>query len=328
MDYQKHFVIALYFAEICVFCVYAVLYAVARRQGAGKTPFVFCVIMFIRLIVKLVYFYVEFYVAGWALNVFINLAMDSTYVVSMFWLLRLISEYSDIPFRRKTLQKIAAFFFVFGFFMISLLAVDRLSNHLIIINGEVPTFFYTLNEIFYLTVAISSIVPFFLGALRQKEKRVKAVTLTASTLFAAYTVWVFLWNVSFVFLSVEPIRHVKPFDGVLFFALAMMVLMPFLAKTGFSEKDGLPQAISPDENDSAVAAFSTAYSLTAREHEVLALTYRGMSSSEVANTLYITLNTVKRHLYNIYKKCAVGNKYELIYKINHFVPQTGGNTPI
>ncbi len=53
--------------------------------------------------------------------------------------------------------------------------------------------------------------------------------------------------------------------------------------------------------------------LTKRERETLALLYRGHSNRSMADQLYITENTVKFHLKNIYSKLGVGSRLQAIY---------------
>ena len=53
------------------------------------------------------------------------------------------------------------------------------------------------------------------------------------------------------------------------------------------------------------------YDLTAREKEIALLLTKGMSNQEIADTLFISLATVKTHTHNIYRKTATKNKSEL-----------------
>ena len=52
--------------------------------------------------------------------------------------------------------------------------------------------------------------------------------------------------------------------------------------------------------------------LSNREAEVAELVSKGLSNKEVANQLFVTENTVKFHLTNIYKKMSVKSRAQLI----------------
>lgn len=57
------------------------------------------------------------------------------------------------------------------------------------------------------------------------------------------------------------------------------------------------------------------YNITPREKEILELLSRGLLYKEVAENLGISINTLKRHIYNIYEKLHVDNKVEAINKV-------------
>ena len=50
--------------------------------------------------------------------------------------------------------------------------------------------------------------------------------------------------------------------------------------------------------------------LSEREVEVLRLIAEGKSNSQISNELFITVNTVRFHLANIYQKLSVSNRTE------------------
>jgi len=56
-------------------------------------------------------------------------------------------------------------------------------------------------------------------------------------------------------------------------------------------------------------------SLTKKEKEVLDLLAKGFLYKEIADRLFITVNTVKQHIHRIYEKLHVTNKAEAINKI-------------
>lgn len=62
--------------------------------------------------------------------------------------------------------------------------------------------------------------------------------------------------------------------------------------------------------------FFSIYSLTNREKEIVFLILKGLSYLEISDKLYISFETVKTHINNIYKKTKVSGKVELIQLFN------------
>ena len=60
--------------------------------------------------------------------------------------------------------------------------------------------------------------------------------------------------------------------------------------------------------------YPTGTPLTLREGEILRLAARGMKNKDIANTLFISLRTVKAHLTNIFNKLGVGSRTDAIVK--------------
>lgn len=61
------------------------------------------------------------------------------------------------------------------------------------------------------------------------------------------------------------------------------------------------------------------FSITKREEVIIGEIYKGLTNKEIAYNLKISINTVKTHLYRIYKKCNLNNSTALIklfYRIN------------
>ena len=53
------------------------------------------------------------------------------------------------------------------------------------------------------------------------------------------------------------------------------------------------------------------YELTKRETEIVELVYCGKTNQEIADELFISLKTVKAHIYNIFKKTGSKNRTQL-----------------
>ena len=56
------------------------------------------------------------------------------------------------------------------------------------------------------------------------------------------------------------------------------------------------------------------YGITPREVEVLTMLSKGLTYQEVADGLFISVKTLKKHIYNIYEKLHVDNKVEALNK--------------
>lgn len=62
--------------------------------------------------------------------------------------------------------------------------------------------------------------------------------------------------------------------------------------------------------------FYERYHITHREQDIIENVIEGYEQKEIAANLKISVHTVKKHIGNIYNKCAVQNKIELINSIN------------
>ena len=55
------------------------------------------------------------------------------------------------------------------------------------------------------------------------------------------------------------------------------------------------------------------YNISKREQEILKLILAGKSNKEIEDLLYISINTVKNHIYNLYQKLGVQSRYQLVH---------------
>lgn len=94
--------------------------------------------------------------------------------------------------------------------------------------------------------------------------------------------------------------------GFVFVAAALSV---------FGRRDGLPLYafyFRPETFPrSTPAEIAAVYSLTPRESEVLVLLLQGKSNRQIAESLFVSLPTVKTHLARIFEKTGAGNRLEV-----------------
>jgi DNA-binding NarL/FixJ family response regulator len=88
-------------------------------------------------------------------------------------------------------------------------------------------------------------------------------------------------------------------DGVRLAAQGETLLSPELAGSMLQEVQRLGEPTADDEHTAKIEGDGP---ITKREEEVLQLVAQGLSTSEVAATLFISIKTVKNHLASIYAK--------------------------
>jgi len=60
------------------------------------------------------------------------------------------------------------------------------------------------------------------------------------------------------------------------------------------------------------------YNISKREQDIVKLILDGKSNKEIEAALFISYHTVKNHVYNLYKKLEIKNRYELVHFITKF----------
>jgi DNA-binding CsgD family transcriptional regulator len=74
---------------------------------------------------------------------------------------------------------------------------------------------------------------------------------------------------------------------------------------------------TPSEDlEGRLPAYCRKYDISSREQEILRLLIEGRTNREIADALFISTNTVKTHVQNIYRKTGVTNRIRLIHTVN------------
>jgi len=79
----------------------------------------------------------------------------------------------------------------------------------------------------------------------------------------------------------------------------------------FIPENQMTPSLSSDQNTLSL--------LTSRESEICQLLRIGYTNYEISKKLFISMNTVKRHIQNIYKKMQVKTRASLLYKLDRFI---------
>ena len=97
-----------------------------------------------------------------------------------------------------------------------------------------------------------------------------------------------------------------------------IVIRYYFQNYNLSEKD-LNRLVKQENNkqNGGLHKFCKKNSISEREMDVIKLLLKGYTNQKTADTLFISLSTVKVHIYNIFKKTGVKTRHELTYRILH-----------
>ena len=104
----------------------------------------------------------------------------------------------------------------------------------------------------------------------------------------------------------------SPFTQYVLFISLGLILAAAAVLSFYLKLRKKPQAQSINGSEVDLAGLSEHFSLTNREKEITALVFMGKTNKEIEKELFISLKTVKSHLYNVYQKLNVQNRLQLI----------------
>jgi DNA-binding CsgD family transcriptional regulator len=84
-------------------------------------------------------------------------------------------------------------------------------------------------------------------------------------------------------------------------AIVLSVFVQYIARPSAFIEDG-----------QVSEAFRSAFGITGREAEVIALVSEGLSNQEIADRLHVSLATARTHLYNVFQKTGAGSRVDLL----------------
>ncbi len=124
--------------------------------------------------------------------------------------------------------------------------------------------------------------------------------------YAMHFSFVFCYSMPHCLLSGMPLNLFL----LLFFTwhfMPLLYLQRFLKQRQF---EILSSGIAQDGE--GLETFFSTYNISSREREIIDLLLKGKSNKEIEDKLFISINTVRNHIYNIYRKLGIRNRVELV----------------
>jgi len=127
--------------------------------------------------------------------------------------------------------------------------------------------------------------------------------------------------VAYLLIPAAAFAHYALAFYLLFVSFMMMNLVPLLLIRRLLEhRGGLEPALPVDAD--AIEGLTRRYGISPREREIIGLLLGGSTNAEIGEALCISSNTVKNHVYNVYRKTGVRNRIQLANLI-HGLPLPG-----
>lgn len=104
-----------------------------------------------------------------------------------------------------------------------------------------------------------------------------------------------------------------------FFAVLAMLFLIFTLKGGSESLEQKENSAEKIPSKEKYLEFAAASGLSRRESEIGWLVLNGLSNIQLAETLYISLVTVKKHLTHIYEKTETSGRKEFAEKVMVFL---------
>jgi len=233
---------------------------------------------------------------------FDRLLAKPLWIASLFFLLKCIAAMAG---KKPSRPFIAGYFIFFGgylilawLFMIQFFQTGQTSAH--------AETFSRLNYYFE-TLAAMSIYAF--GIIRSFgiRDRLRQSGLRTFCLIG-FMAKAFFWIL--IFLS---------FSFTLPFLVGVSLPLPALIYLAAFLKKSSPLSLMPSENTASLESFYAKFNITPREREIIGLICSGRGNQAIANHLFISIHTVKRHVNQIYQKVRVRNRVQLANAVRAFL---------
>jgi DNA-binding CsgD family transcriptional regulator len=230
-------------------------------------------------------------------------------MLAWYMFIRLCSE-----IREKSVSRTftLAYFFVLTLIFLAFGTALILAN-VIPFDGEDYALLGSATSIFYLAfeilTLISALVPLFLRAreITDKKKR-QAVRVFSVLCLSAY-------SLSLALYLLTPLTGRLAAVAVISFFIAN--LLPLLYWRTYLNRFYVAPALQR-AGPEVMGRFIADYKISKREEEVIRHLCEGKTNKEIGQALFISLQTVKDHIYRIYQKTDVKNRVQLINLIQSY----------
>lgn len=168
-------------------------------------------------------------------------------------------------------------------------------------------------EALIIASAFGAILQLLLGAAKQEQrKRERGIILFSGLYLILFSVILISLSLG---LFVDP-KHADVYTLVNALTMILYNFLPLIWLRRFGSFFRLEK--SGNKGLGIISGKFQQYGITPREREIIQLVCQGKSNREIAKELFITLQTVKDHNKNIFRKTGVENRVQLVNFFRNF----------
>jgi Response regulator containing a CheY-like receiver domain and an HTH DNA-binding domain len=188
---------------------------------------------------------------------------------------------------------------------------------------------FILLDLLFCLLSVSVVAVYAIrGQIKMKDRLFSFYIFSVSTVLVIYAGWEFANYIRlFAGISIPQVSVLHPFNATAFFLFFTNVFtLVYVYRKDFSESyfaENSVQVVSESfetrKDPNALSEdIAVEHNLTPREKEVMDFVFKGFNNAEIADELFISQNTVKHHIYNLFKKLNVSNRVELICLLQEY----------
>ena len=185
-------------------------------------------------------------------------------------------------------------------------------------NFSGDSWFYVIHEVWIfsmLLIILATLTDLLIFSRRSAQSKERSVLNAFSFIFfVGYTSFT-ISQLDFYFFHIS----IEDYDPLI---LLIVNICPVLWLHFYYPKIQ-PAPLSSLEKHVLSKKFIKEFSITKREQEIIELLVAGKTNNEIENTLFISFNTVKNHIYNIFKKTEVNSRIQLLNRIRQYSTISG-----
>ncbi len=232
------------------------------------------------------------------LLVFVSVLIPLVLYGTTTYLLSLI----DISERHQMLSRRITYLFSLMFFLFSLFFI-------IYLNGEdwEIALGKAINELF-LFGSLFLLIPAFIATLYLKRSNKKEHRRMLIAIMVSFYPMILYGILDYLFFLHTPYKLIY----ISYFIFSLQIYL-FIFRNYVHTYEPERPFLADD-----ILRFYSESHISEREQEIIGLLIEGKTNREIADELFISYNTVKTHIRNVYKKLEVSSKLQLVYRIrNH-----------